>query len=274
MSQLRPMYLGDLHKVIEIIESHDEDDAESAAADFEDGDFSNQYVLEKDDTVIGITGFRTVEATDNTCWLSWTYLDKKSQGCGLGRGMLIELLDKLRDIDCRKIFVKVSDYKEEGEVGIYEKALNVYQSLGFEEEVVNEHFYDNDENQMILGLSLRETDGEPLGEDTQVEEEKPNIQFNGIHEIAETDGAYSFSWEVMPAKRFLAKRSFTVEDLMIGINESRNRGGRKVFLTFPSNLPLIHNPLQSAGFKYCGQLTDYYEDGVHEFHFMYDLSDG
>ena len=273
MPQLRPMYLGDLQKVIEIIESHDEDDAESAAADFAEGDFSNQYVLEKDDAVIGITGFRPVEATDNTCWLSWTYLNSESQGCGLGRGMLIDLLDKLRDIDCRKIFVKVSDYKEEGEVGIYEKALKVYQSLGFEEEVVNPHFYDKDENQMILGLTLREIGDEPLDEDAQVGEEKPNIRFNGVHEIAETDGAYSFSWEVTPSKRFFGKRSFTVDDLMIGIDESRNRGGRKVFLTFPSNLPLIHNPLQSAGFKYCGQLSNYYEEGVHEFHFMRDLSD-
>ena len=84
MPELRPMYLGDLHKVIDIIESHDEDDAESAAGDFESGDFSNQYVLEKDDTIIGITGFRTVEASDNTCWLSWTYLNKDNQGSGLG----------------------------------------------------------------------------------------------------------------------------------------------------------------------------------------------
>jgi len=273
MPQLRPMYLGDLHKVIEIIESHDEDDAESAAADFSEGDFSNQYVLENDDVVIGITGFRPVEGTDNTCWLSWTYLSGENQGCGLGRGMLIDLLDKLRDINCRKVFVKVSDYKEEGEVGLYEKALKVYQSLGFEEEVVNKDFYDKDENQMILGLSLRDTADEPLEEEAQIVEEKPIIRFNGIHEIAETDGAYSFSWEVMPTKRFFGKRNFTVEDLMIGIDESRNRGGRKVFLTFPSNLPLIHKPLQSAGFKYCGQLSDYYEEGVHEFHFTYDLSD-
>ena len=207
MPQLRPMYLGDLHKVIEIIKGHDEDDAESAAADFEDGDFSNQYVLEKDDAVIGVTGFRPVEATDNTCWLSWTYLNKEHQGCGLGRSMLIELLDKLRDINCRKIFVKVSDYKEEGEVGIYEKALEVYQSLGFEEEVVNKHFYDKDENQMILGLSLGEVGDEPIDEDTQIGEEKPIIRFNGIHEIAETDGAYSFSWEVAPTKRFLGSET-------------------------------------------------------------------
>ena len=271
MASLRPMYLGDLHKVIEIITDHDEDDGESAEADYEGGDFSNQFVLEMDNQVIGLTGFRPIEGTDNTCWLSWTYLAKPHQKSGLGKAMLLELLGKLKDINCRKIFVKVSDYVDPDEGAIYERALHIYKSLGFEEELVNNNFYDDGENQTILGLSLKQDTDNNQGEDFDVEDEKPIIRFSGIHEIAETEGAYTFSWEVNEKKGFFSKRNFTQDDLMIGINEAKNRKGRKVFLTFPSNLPLIHNPLQLAGFKYCGNLSHYYEEGVHELHFTYDL---
>ena len=47
--------------------------------------------------------------------------------------------------------------------------------------------------------------------------------------------------------------------------------GRKIFITFPSNLPLIHLPLQEAGFKYIGELKNYYELGIHEMHFVHNL---
>ena len=73
------------------------------------------------------------------------------------------------------------------------------------------------------------------------------------------------------AKVVPKKRSFSLEDLNIGLNDVKDLGGRKVFITFPSNLPLIHQPLQQAGFKYVGQLRDYYEEVIHEMHFSHDL---
>ena len=105
-----------------------------------------------------------------------------------------------------------------------------------------------------------------------MEEEKPVIRFNGLHEIADSDGAYTFAWVVQDSIKLFGKRSFSVDDLMLGLRSVKEAGGRRVFLTFPSNLPLIHKPLQAAGFKFVGQLTDYYERGVHEFHFTHDLS--
>ena len=274
MPKLRPMYMNDLSAVLKIIHHHDEDDAEAAEADFQDNGLENQFVLEHDEQVIGVTGYRAVAATDATFWLSWTYLDEAFQRQGLGREMLLELIDKLRDINGRKIFVKVSDYEDPEDGKIYERALNVYQALGFKEEVLNHDFYDVDESQYILGLSIQqsESDTATAEDEPVVQDEKPIIRFNGLHEITETDGAYTFSWEVKDSKSLFGKRNFSVEDLQLGLQGVKKDGGRKVLLTFPSNLPLIHKPLQAAGFKYVGRLEDYYEHGVHEYHFSHDMN--
>lgn len=272
MPELRAMCFADLNNAVSIIQAHDEDDAEAAEADYRDSGFDNQYGLEVDGNLVGVTGYRDVPGTDQCYWLSWTYLDPSFRGQGLGKGMLLELIETLRSENARKLFVKVSDY-EDPELGkIYQPALQVYQGLGFKEEVVSNDFYDEGENQIILGLYLRD-DEDQLEQDPVVSEEKPIIRFDGLFEIAETEGAYSFSWVVKETKKLFGKRNFSVEDLQLGLESVKNEGGRKVFLTFPSNLPLIHNPLQTAGFKYVGQLQNYYEHGVHEYHFTHDLND-
>jgi len=272
MPALRPMNMSDLVKVVKIIEAHDEDDGEAAEKDYLDSGVENQFVLESDGKIIGVTGYREVSGTDQTAWLTWTYLAETCQGKGYGKSMVSDLLDKLRKLNARKIFTKVSDYEDPDEGKIYERALKMYQSLGFEQEVVSHDFYDEGEDQIILGLHLREEDSTFSEEDLKVAEEKPIIRFDGLYEIAETDGAYAFSWIVKNKKTLFGKRNFTVEDLKIGLGSVKNSGGRKTFLTFPSNLPLIHSPLQAAGFKYVGRLENYYEQGVHEFHFSHDLS--
>lgn len=272
MSELRAMYMSDLPKVLKIIRAHDEDDAEAAEADYHETGFDGQFVLVIDDKVVGVIGYREVEATDNTFWLSWTYLEESFRGQGLGKRMTTELIDKLRAQNGRKLFVKVSNYEDPEDGKIYERALQMYQSIGFELEVTSNDFYDEGEDQLILGINLHGDNDKVLDEDFKVQEEKPIIRFNGLHEIAETKEAYTFLWEVKDSVKLFSKRSFSVEDLNIGLRSVKGDGGRKIFLTFPSNLPLIHKPLQTAGFKYVGQLTDYYEPGVHELHFTHDLN--
>lgn len=273
MPELRPMYMSDLPQVLDIINEHDEDDAESAEADYQEDGFDNQFVLEIDGAVLGVTGYREICATDNTYWLSWTYLHESVRGQGHGRFMLNDLLERLRGVEARKIFVKISSYEDPDAGRIYERALKLYQSIGFQTEVISSDFYDDGEDQLILGLDLRTDDDEQADDDLKVQEEKPVMRFNGLYEIADTEGAYTFSWVVQDSIKLFGKRSFSAEDLSLGLQSVKEAGGRRVFLTFPSNLPLIHKPLQAAGFKYVGQLTDYYERGVHEFHFTHDLGD-
>ncbi len=269
MPILRPMHMSDLPQVLKIIHAHDEDDGEAAEADFHASGFEHQFVFDHDDTVIGVTGFRSIDATDHTAWLSWTYLKQEYRGQGHGKSMTEGLIEKLRADGGRKLFVKVSTYEDPEKGKIYDTALKMYNSLGFTEEVTNIDFYDEDENQIILGLHLAD---EIEGENIDAAEEKPIIRFNGLYEIAETEGSFTFKWTVLDSIKLFQKRAFTVEDLEVGLDSVKNDGGRKVFLTFPSNLPLIHQPLQAAGFKFTGQLSHYYEQGVHEMHFVHDLN--
>lgn len=265
-AQVRAMYMSDMASVVEIISDFDEDDGEAAEAELEDVGLEGQYVLVDDEQVLGITGFREVENCDATYYLSWTYLDEDYWGKGLGKKLFSDVLDRLRDLGGRKIFAKVSNYKDESGSNVYASALAMYKSFGFKEEVVSVDFYDEGENQTILGLELK-----PQDDDVVVNEEKPVIRFKGLFEIAETDGSYTFEWTVEKSAGLFGKRSFSAEDLQVGINTIKEQGGRKIFLTFPSNLVLIHKPLQSVGFKYVGQLKDYYEEGLHELHFSHDL---
>jgi hypothetical protein len=183
--------------------------------------------------------------------------------------MFMALLDVLRDEDVRKVFIKVSNYEDPEDGKIYERAHQLYQSAGFELELTNKDFYDLSEDQFIYSKTLRVRAADE--EVAEVLEEKPVIRFNGMYEIAECDGAYTFSWIVEEKKALFGKRSFSVDDLLIGLKAVKSDGGRKVFLTFPSNLPLIHQPLQNAGFKFVGELKDYYENGVNEMHFSHSL---
>ncbi len=266
---LRSMYKSDLHSVLEIIYQHDDDDGEAAEEELNDLGLEGHHVIVDGDTVLGATGYRPVEGCDQTYYLSWTYLTESARGQGLGKRMLREAMDELANQGARKIFVKVSDYQEDG-VNIYGSALAMYKSFGFKEELISQDFYDEGESQTILGYYFDA--GSESDDDLQVQEEKPVIRFNGLFEIAETEGAYSFAWTVEKTKGFLNKRNFDAQDVQVGLDAVRDEGGRKVFLTFPSNLVLIHRPLQATGFKYVGRLKDYYEAGLHELHFSHDLS--
>jgi GNAT superfamily N-acetyltransferase len=267
---LRKMELGDLRHVVRIIHEHDEDDAESAEKSYQDTGFDHQFVLERDDTVIGVTGYREIPACDRSYWLSWTYLDQKYRGQGYGKQMLQEIIDKLRTTKARKLFVQVSDYEDPNDGKIYEAALNLYRSMGFELEVTSEDFYDEGESQLILGLVLEKDNTDEV----RIEDEKVCLEFSNLIELAETESAYTFGWTAKAKKSiFSAKRNFTALDLKIGLESVNENGGRIVFLTFPSNLPLIHEPLQKAGFRLIGQLADYYEQGLHELHFCYRFNE-
>ena len=114
-------------------------------------------------------------------------LDDDYLGQGLGKKLLADVLDRLRELGGRKLFVKVSDYKDESGNNVYAAATAMYKSFGFVEEVVSVDFYDEGENQTILGLELI-----AQADDIEISDEKPVIRFKGLFEIAETI-AFSFS---------------------------------------------------------------------------------
>ena len=268
-STFRKMEPSDLPKIIAIITQHDEDDGEAAQHSFDSRGLDNHFVIEIDNRVIGVTGYVPIDATDNSYWLSWTYIAESAQGHGHGRYLLESLLAKLKELQARKLFVKVSDYQDPEDGDIYATARALYAKLGFIEELVIEDYYDTKESLHLLSYSFFETT-----ENSQVAEEKPVIQFNGLYEINETDGAYSFSWTTKKPGilSFLEPKTFSQQDLTIGLQGAHEAGARKVFLSFPSNLPLVARPLVAANFKYLGQIDDYYEPGLHEIHYGYTFN--
>jgi len=266
MEMLRRMKKGDIDAVVDIIDSHDDDDAADAREGFNrDGGIEDQFVHEQDGQIIGVTGFATPPGCDNTHWLSWTYIHADKVNQGIGRKMITEMIEFINQLGGRKLFIKVSDYAEENEdgqnVSIYAAALHLYKSLGFEEELVLPNYYDEGENLTILGLRF-----DPLSDNIPVAGiEKHKIQFNSIFEIAETDDSYSFGWDTK------AKRLFDANDVKLGVDDVKNREGRAIFLSFPHNYANVAEVLHSAGFKNAGTLEDYFEDGIHEQHFSYYL---
>lgn len=263
---IRPMAKTDINSVVDIIGSHDEDDGEDALSDFKQYGIELLWVAEIDLNVVGVSGYREVPDSFGSGWISWTYVHQNHRRKGVGKKIFQRTIDEATGAGAQKLFIKVSNYIDDTGLSIYEAATKMYETFGFECEIVSKDFYDIGEDQFIYSKNLI-----PL-ESTNIEKEneKPVVRFVDIYEISETEGAYSFKWEVQN-KTLVNRRSFSVNDLLIGLRAVENQGGRIVFLTFPSNLPLIHSPLVEAGFKFVGELKDYYEPGVHEMHFVHRL---
>ncbi len=256
MKNLREMQEDDINKVVAIIDSHDEDDAEEAEAGYRQvGGTYDNYVYEVNGEALGVTGFSTPPGCEQTYWLSWTYIDEKHTNKGHGRKMLNEMIAHIKEIGGRKLFVKVSDYIDPEDGAIYAAALHLYKSLGFKIEITHKDFYDKGEAQMILGMRLKDK------ENLVIENEIRNIQFDGVFEIAETDDAYSFSWHDE------GEYPLEAEDVKIGIDAVKADGARAIFLSFPSHISNIEEPLLQAGFSNAGILKDYYQDGLDEKHY-------
>lgn len=258
MKLLREMQTNDIDAVVELIYTHDEDDAEEAERSYREiGGTYDQYVLEHEGQVIGVTGYSVPPGCDRTYWLSWTYVHAEYTGMGYGRRMMTELIQHIKALDGRKLFIKISDYEDPEDGKIYAAALHLYQSMGFSLELTLNDFYDVGEAQMILGMRLQPE------EDKDVQEEYVPVQFNSVFEISETDGAYSFGW------REDGDSIFTTEDVQIGLDDVKADGARAVYLTFPENFSGVREPLLEAGFTEVGSLQDYYEDGIDDQHFVY-----
>lgn len=256
MKLLREMKNEDIDRVVAIIDSHDDDDAEEAAAGYRQmGGTYDNFVYEKQGEIIGVTGFSSPLSCDETYWLSWTYIEDQHTHQGHGTKMIKEIIEIIKARGARKLFIKVSDYVDPEDGAIYATALKLYQTLGFKIEITHNHFYDDEEAQLILAMRLQDP------KEQNVTDEHLNIQFDGIFEIAETEAAYSFSWHDQ------GEAPVNLNDVQIGIDAVRNKGARAIFLSFPSNFIQAEAPVLHAGFSKAGQLDDYYEDGIHEVHY-------
>ena len=262
MNHIRPMQPEDIRPVFDVIESQDDDDAEEALAGYQEiGGIMDNFVMEANGKVIGVTGYAQPPGCEDSYWLAWTYVHDDYANQGNGRIMLSELIQHLKERNGRMLFIKVSDYVDDEDGPIYAAALHLYKSLGFEEQIIHQDYYDDGESQTILSMRLKES----APNTSNAEMQECPVQFNAIFEIAETDGAYSFGWHEE------GDAVFEKNDVTIGIQQARKDNARAIFLSFPQNYSKVKETLIASGFTHSGTLKDYFEDGVHEDHFTYVL---
>ena len=258
--EFRPMRRDDVKIVLDIIAAHDEDDFEEAKETYRES-LENQYVLTKEGRVAGTTGAEFADETDNTWWLSWTYLAAEFQGTGLGAVMLVKMLDQLREWEARKVFVSTSDYVDLQQGEIYRDALKAYQRLGFQEELRHKDYYERNESQIVLGLRL----GSDAAHGIRPEPDMRAGVILGYEEIPETENAFGVGWE------FTDDDGSPSQDLEDLVEEVGRDGGRILFASAPSDASRVMSLFKSAGFVDEGRLEDFYEDGIDDVHFRYDI---
>lgn len=248
----------DVPRVLDIIRRFSEEDHEVARTSLL-RDVRDQFVVERDAEVVGLTGLRPIEGTDGACWLSWTYLHDAARGQGLGRRMMEELFVLARKQGFRKVFVTTSDMRVDG-VPRYAAALKAYRAVGFVDEVHHPHYYAPDDGQIVLGRRLRAS--RPV---TPTPDER-GLALTEVDEIVETDDTWYLDW------RFVDDGpGATVADVRRFVDQVVRERGRMIFVGLPSDAPAALALFAAAGFTPAGRLADFYEDGVHEERLRLDL---
>lgn len=254
----RRMEPADVSSALQIIGDHDEDDYEWAQATYEKS-LDGQYVLTDRSQLIGVTGAKLVPNTDRTYTISWHYLQRSYIGQGNGGLLLESLLDVLRGQNARKVFVHTSDYLDPEEGDVYLNARQAYRSAGFTEELRHHNFYDENETLITLGLRL-----EQQRSDEPVLPNEQKIRWTDIDAIDECEGAYWLAWE-------LDDEGTEVSGFQTIFDHVRQWHGRVIFAVFPSDVVAARDFMTRGNFRPDGMLKDYYEDGVDEIHYRYDL---
>lgn len=257
----RAMQRGDVSAALEIIRRHDDDDYEEAKETYAES-LEGQFVLTKDGRVVGSTGAEYAEDTDNTWWLSWTYLAAEHHGTGLGAVMLVKMLDQLREWDARKVFVSTSDFVDLQQGQIYRDALQAYQRLGFQEEVRHKDYYERNESQIVLGLRLG---ADPVHGGLKPAPDMRAGAILGLVEVPEAEDAAAVDWEFTDTA---GSQTQELEDL---VKDAGRQGARVVFASAPSDGSRVMSLFKSGGFQEEGRLLDFYEDGIDDVHFRYDV---
>ena len=251
--KFRKMKPRDVDAALDIIEEHDEDDAEAAAYSMS-GDLSGFYVVDVQGRVAGVTGYSRIMEAPTSAWLSWTYVHDDMRKQGVGAFMMEELRFALAKTKVERLFIETSDYKEDG-VDIYAEARRFYERCGATRELVIEDFYQPGEARYIYRLPL-----EMSSFFTPEQTMNPQIVFTDIDVMSESETAFGLYWEEVDAPPENA-----ADQLQGLIDEAKSEGAHAVFASLPTQLSLAaSSQLQAAGFQNIGNVSDFYGAGSHD----------
>ena len=257
--ELRPMTESDVPMAVRIIHDYDQDDAAEAQETYQRG-FDGQFCLCENRTVIGVVGAKHIPDTDGSFGLSWTYLQRDHRRSGKGTRMLNWMIEIMKEQDARKAFVHASDYVDAIQGDVYRDARDTYVQVGFTQEVRQPDYYAPGESMLVYGLRLspREVVNVVLNLD--------DIKLTDVDEIPETNDAYWLAWELVSQGH-----GTKPQDFQRIFDEVRGWGGRTIYMAFPSDVANASALVTAARFKTSGRLIDYYEDGIDEIHYRYDV---
>ncbi|MEL6790518.1 MAG: GNAT family N-acetyltransferase [Pseudomonadota bacterium] len=261
--RLKPMRQHHVEAALTIIYDHDEDDGDAAAQTFQ-GDLSAFHVVEIDQQLAGLMGYARIMDAPTSAWLSWTYVAEAFRQQGVGTYMVTSLSQILKRKKVERLFIATSDYTEDG-IDQYASARRFYERLGARCDLKIDDFYQPGEAKYIYRLSLG---GEGFGDGMTAMDEA--VRFIDIEPIDETDGAFALIWE--PVSRETPEADPPLSHL---IDAAKNEGGHAVFASLPYGYSSgTSTPLQSAGFRQLGSVTDYYGVGQNDIYWGLSLTSG
>ena len=155
---IRAMNSGDIDSIVSIIANHEAWDEPYARAYYEgyferigDDAMERNFVAEVDGAVVGVCGFGPPKfPAEDVLWGTWFYVHEDHRGSGLGRELGQTTLDAVRELGARKVYLDTSS------TPIYATAVKFYKSLGFQIEGTLSEFYDEEDDLIIMGLTLSE----------------------------------------------------------------------------------------------------------------------
>ncbi len=249
---VRPMEVGDIPHVLELINDHDEDDAKEARECFADS-LQGMFVAVDDRQIVGVTGADAEPATSDIAWLSWTYVEKKRQREGIGRYLVNGLIGELQNAGIRKVFISTGDYTENGE-DIYAAAKAFYYDLGARLEMKIDDYYAQGEARYIYGLDINEPASTPPPA------QSGDLIFCGLEEADESAQGVLLSWrEYIPQKD---SGLAPAEQLADYIDQAKSQNARFIGAAIPFDLSEgAIKGLKKKGFVQVGELKDYYAPG-------------
>ena len=255
------MAAQDVKSVLQIIAQYDEDDLQEAKQQYKEQGFEDESVLEIDGQVLGVTGASAIPGTDAAYELSWTYVDLKEVGLEDAKKLVFHVIDTLRLMGARKVFAEASDYFDPDKGDVYQLMRQIYQAVGFVEELRHEDYYDEEESLITFGQRIRLASSPKEYEKTSTE-----IILDQVSPIEETDDAYVLGWHRAEAD------GSQLSELSEMLNRAAHKKARVLFAAVPSTMTKAIDLLLAAGFRPDGKLTDYFVDGIDKNHFRFDFN--
>ena len=257
----RAMQRSDVKAALKIINGADTDDRSHAAKTYK-ASLEDKYVLVIGEHLVGVTGLTYAEETERTYWLSWTYIATDFRNLGYGKLMLNRVLEIMQEMEVRKTFISTSDFWDAMEGDIYDDAKRLYQSLSFVEEVRVKDYYASGEDMFVFA---RRIDPALTSPPMMGPPDNRSIVFDGFHLAPEGREAYIVDWHFGPEGQ-----ENTAADQFEN-NLAKLRNPRCALASVPSDAQAAIQGLKDWGLIEVGRMRDFFEDGVDNVMFRYDL---